>query len=62
MSPGGIAVDPHLIRDPDWTSVVVFVSILAFIVIAAFVFNRSPDGDWVDEHHGSGSVDDEWER
>ena len=55
-------MDPHLIRDPDWTSVVVFVSILAFIVIAAFVFNRSPDGDWVDEHHGSGSVDDEWER
>ena len=55
-----VSVDPTLIRDPNLAGVVVFFVLLAVAVIGALLFNRSPDGDWLDERHGHGSVVDDW--
>ena len=53
-------MDPTLIRDADPAGVVVFFLILAAILAGSLFFNRSTNGDWVDEAHGRGSVEDDW--
>ena len=53
-------MDPNLIHDPNWSGVAVFVLLMAAAVLGTLFFNRSTNGDWVDERQGAGSVEDTW--
>jgi hypothetical protein len=53
-------MDPNLVHNPDWTGVVVYVAVMVAILVGTAVFYRSRNGDWVDEHHGQGSIADDW--
>jgi hypothetical protein len=53
-------MDPTLIHDPNWSGVALFFVLMAVAVLGAVFFNRSTNGDWIDEHQGRGSIDDPW--
>ena len=53
-------MDPTLIQNPDWSGVALYVVLLVGVVAGTVFFNRSSNGDWVDERHGKGSIDDPW--
>ena len=53
-------MDPTLMHDVDWGGVTLFFVLMAVAVLGTLLFNRSGNGDWVDERQGRGSIDDPW--
>ena len=53
-------MDPSLVHNPDWAGVALFFALMVVAVLGVLLFNRSRNGDWVDEEHGRGSIEDDW--
>lgn len=59
-------MDPNLMQTPGLLAFALYVAVVAVVLCAVstavrvLYVSRGARSDWVDEHHGRGSIEDNW--